>query len=169
GRPCRVGERLGQAELAETRSRMARAEAREGGSRAAGVRAARDEFYRGETAARIAEFHRAEKGPLTAEDLASFEVEVERAIVGTYGPWQVGVCGFWCQGPVLLQMLNLIEGTDVAALGHNSPAYLHLLAETAKVAFADRDACYGDPHFVDVRVAVAGVRSEEHTSAIQSR
>src|SRR5207247_677517 len=80
-------------------ARMARAEAREGGSRAAAVRAARDEFYRGETAARIAEFHRAEKGPLTAEDLASFEVEVERAIVGTYGPWQVGVCGFWCQGP----------------------------------------------------------------------
>src|SRR6266704_4272807 len=150
GRPFRMGERLVQAEQAETLSRMARAEAREGGSRAAGMRAARDEFYRGETAARIAEFHRAEKGPLTAEDLASFEVEVERAIVGTYGPWQVGVCGFWCQGPVLLQMLNLIEGTDVAALGHNSPAYLHLLAETAKVAFADRDACYGDPHFVDV-------------------
>jgi len=60
------------------------------------------------------------------------------------------VCGLWCQGPVRLQMLNLIEGTDVAALGHNSAAYLHLLAETAKVAFADRDACYGDPHFVDV-------------------
>src|SRR5439155_195366 len=80
GRPFRMGERLVQAELAETLSRMARAEAREGGSRAAAVRAARDEFYRGETAARIAEFHRAEKGPLTAEDLASFEVEVERAI-----------------------------------------------------------------------------------------
>jgi len=150
GRPFRMGERLVQAELAETLSRMARAEAKGGGSRAAGVRAARDEFYRGETARRIAEFHRAEKGPLTAEDLASFEVEVERAIVGTWGPWQVGVCGFWCQGPVLLQMLNLIEGTDVAALGHNSPAYLHVLAETAKVAFADRDAYYGDPHFVDV-------------------
>src|SRR5438093_1057638 len=66
GRPFRMGERLVQAELAETLSRMARAEAREGGSRAAGVRAARDEFYRGETAARIAEFHRAEKGPLKA-------------------------------------------------------------------------------------------------------
>src|SRR5439155_92248 len=147
---CDMGGRLGQGELAGTPASVARAEAREGGSGAAGVRAARDELYRGETAARLAEFHRAEKGPLTAEDLASFEVEVERAIVGTYGPWQVGVCGFWCQGPVLLQMLNLIEGTDVAALGHNSPAYLHLLAETARVAFADRDACYGDPHFVDV-------------------
>ena len=150
GRPFRMGERLVQAELAETLARMARAEVKAGGSRAAGVRAARDEFYRGETGKRIAEFHRAEKGPLTAEDLATFEVEVERAIIGGFGPWQVAVCGFWCQGPVLLQMLNLLEGTDVAALGHNSPAYLHLLAETVKVAFADREAYYGDPHFVDV-------------------
>ena len=133
-----MGERLVQAELADTLTRMARAEAKAGGSREAGIRAARDEFYRGETAKRIAEFHRAEKGPLTANDLATFEVEVERAIVGAWGPWQVGVCGFWCQGPVLLQMLNLLEGTDLTALGHNSPAYLHLIAETVKVAFAER-------------------------------
>src|SRR5256884_2186407 len=150
GRPFRMGERLVQAELGETLARMAGAEKRAGGSRAAGIRAARDEFYRGETAKRIAEFHRAEKGPLTLDDLAAFEVEIERALVGTWGPWQVGVCGFWCQGPVLLQMLNLLEGTDVAALGHNSPAYLHLLAETVKGAFAEGEAYYGDPHFVDV-------------------
>src|SRR5438132_1584212 len=115
GRPFRMGERLVQAELAETLARMARAEAKAGGSRAAGVRAARDEFYRGETAKRIAEYHRVEKGPMTLDDLADFEVEVERAIVGTYGSWQVGVCGFWCQGPVLLQMLNLAEGNGFSA------------------------------------------------------
>ncbi len=150
GRPFRMGERLVQAELGETLRRMAAAERKAGGSRAAGVRAARDEFYRGETAKRIAEFHRAEKGPLTAEDLAAFEVEIERALIGTWGGWQVGVCGFWCQGPVLLQMLNLLEGTDLSALGHNSPAYLHLIAEAVKVAFAEREAYYGDPNVVDV-------------------
>jgi gamma-glutamyltranspeptidase/glutathione hydrolase len=150
GRGYRMGERFVQAELGETLARMARAEAKAGGTRAAGVRAARDEFYRGETAKRIAEFHRAEKGPLALPDLAAFEVEVERAIVGGFGPWQVAVCGFWCQGPALLQVLNLIDGTDLKALGHNSPAYLHLLAEAVKVAFSDRDAFYGDPHFVDV-------------------
>jgi gamma-glutamyltranspeptidase / glutathione hydrolase len=150
GRPFRMGERLVQAELGETLRRMAAAERKAGGSRAAGVRAARDEFYRGETAKRIAEFHRAEKGPLTAEDLTAFEVEIERALIGTWGGWQVGVCGFWCQGPVLLQMLNLLEGTDLTALGHNSPAYLHLIAETVKVAFAEREAYYGDPNVVDV-------------------
>ncbi|HEV8397104.1 MAG TPA: gamma-glutamyltransferase [Vicinamibacterales bacterium] len=150
GRPFRMGELLVQSELGETLRRMARAEAQAGGSRAAGVRAARDEFYRGETARRIAAFHRAHKGPLAAEDLAEFEVEVERAIVGAFGPWQVAVCGFWCQGPVLLQMLNVLDGTDVAALGHNSPAYLHLIAESVKVTFADRDAYYADPSVVSV-------------------
>jgi len=150
GRPFRMGERLVQAELGETLRRMAAAEREAGGSRAAGVRAARDEFYRGETAKRIAEFHRAEKGPLTAEDLTAFEVEIERALIGAWGGWQVGVCGFWCQGPVLLQMLNLLEGTDLSALGHNSPAYLHLIAEAVKVAFAEREAYYGDPNVVDV-------------------
>src|SRR5262245_11437844 len=70
GRPVRAGELLVQQELGETLRRMAAAEARAGGSRAAGVRAARDEFYRGETAKRIVEFHRMNEGPLTAADLA---------------------------------------------------------------------------------------------------
>src|SRR5438445_562905 len=73
-RALRVGEVLVQRELGETLRRMARAEAKSGGSREAGIRAARDEFYRGETAKRIAEFHRAEGGPLAASDLAEFSV-----------------------------------------------------------------------------------------------
>ena len=77
-------------------------------------------------------------------------VEVGRALTTTFGRYEVAACGFWCQGPVLLQMLNLLEGVDVAALGHNTPAYLHRLVETVKLAFADRDAYYGDPHLVAV-------------------
>src|SRR5262249_56728222 len=64
GRALGMGEVLVQRELGETLRRMARAEAKAGGSREAGIRAARDEFYRGETAKRIAEVHRAEGGPL---------------------------------------------------------------------------------------------------------
>jgi gamma-glutamyltranspeptidase/glutathione hydrolase len=150
GRGFRVGERLVQKELADTLRRMANAEARAGGSRAAGVRAARDEFYRGETARRIAEFHRAHDGPLAAADLADFHVEVAPALTGTFGGWQVAVCGFWCQGPVLLQLLNLLDGIDLKSLGHNSPEYLHRLTETVKIAFADREAYYGDPSFVKI-------------------
>jgi len=51
---------------------------------------------------------------------------------------------------VLLQILNMLDGLDLKALGHNSPAYLHRLIETIKLAFADRDAYYGDPKFVNV-------------------
>jgi gamma-glutamyltranspeptidase/glutathione hydrolase len=150
GRAYRLGELLVQRELGATLRRMAAAEARAGGTREAGVRAARDEFYRGETARRIAEFHRASGGPLAASDLADFHVEVAPAVTGAYGPWQVAVCGFWCQGPVFIQMLNLLDGVDLKALGHNSPEYLHRLIETVKVAFADREAYYGDPNFVKV-------------------
>ena len=150
GRAYRMGEVLVQKELGDTLARMAAAERRAGGSREAGVRAARDEFYRGETAKRIAEFHRANDGPLTAADLAAFSVEVGPALRTTFGTYEVAACGFWCQGPALLQMLNLLDGVDLVALGHNSPAYLHRLVETVKLAFADRDAYYGDPNFVKV-------------------
>jgi gamma-glutamyltranspeptidase/glutathione hydrolase len=51
---------------------------------------------------------------------------------------------------VLLQMLNLLDGVDMRALGHNSPDYIHRIAETVKIAFADRDAYYGDPRFVTI-------------------
>lgn len=150
GRAFRAGELLVQKELAQTLRRMVRAEAAAGGTRAAGVRAARDEFYRGETAKRIVEFHRTHEGLLAAADLAEFSVEVAPALVGGFGAYDVAVCGFWCQGPVFLQLLNLLEGVNLRALGHNSPAYLHRLVETIKLAFADREAYYGDPNFVDV-------------------
>jgi gamma-glutamyltranspeptidase/glutathione hydrolase len=150
GRAYRMGEVLVQRELGDTLGRMVAAEKRAGGSRAAGVRAARDEFYRGETARRIAEFHRANDGPLALADLADFKVEVAPALRTRFGAGEIAACGFWCQGPVLLQIFNMLEGVDLAALGHNSPAYLHRIVETIKLAFADRDAYYGDPNFVSV-------------------
>src|SRR5256886_9464250 len=108
-----MGEVLGQRGLGETLRRMARAEAKAGGSRETGIRAARDEFYRGETAKRIAEFHRAEGGPLAASDLAEFSVEVGPALRTNFGRYEVAACGFWCQGPSFLQMLNLLDGIDL--------------------------------------------------------
>src|SRR5262249_45606541 len=140
GRPYRMGERLVQAELAETLRRMARAEAKGGGSREAAIRGAVDEFYRGETAKRISEFHRREEGPLTYDDLAAYRAEVGPGRRARFGAYEVVSCDFWCQGPALLQMLNLLDGIDLGRLGHNSPRYLHRLLETVKLAFADRDA-----------------------------
>jgi gamma-glutamyltranspeptidase/glutathione hydrolase len=68
----------------------------------------------------------------------------------TFHDLEVMSCGAWCQGPVLLQMLALLAGDDLRALGHNTPAYVHLLAEAMKLAFADRERYYGDPRFVPV-------------------
>jgi gamma-glutamyltranspeptidase/glutathione hydrolase len=150
GKAPTAGTVLVQPDLADTLKRMVAAERRAGGSRVDGIRAAREEFYRGETAKRIAEYHRAEGGPLALEDLASFAVEIAPALRTSFGRLDVAACGFWCQGPVLLQMLNLLDGVDLRRLGHNSPAYLHRIIETVKLAFADRHAYYGDPAFVAV-------------------
>ena len=134
-----------------------------GGGRAAGIRAARDVFYRGEVARRIAEYHAREGGLLALEDLAGFEVEVGPALMTSYRDYQIAACGFWCQGPVLLQMFNLVEGYDLRALGHNSPRYAHVLAECMKLAFADREAYYGDP--AHVKVPADGLLSKVYAQA----
>jgi gamma-glutamyltranspeptidase/glutathione hydrolase len=154
GRPPEVGELLVQADLAGTLQRMADAEAgaRDRG-REAGIQAARDEFYRGETARRIAAYHAAHGGWLTEEDLAGFRVRQEEPVRTLYRGFEVVGCGPWSQGPALLQALNILEGVDLAALGHNSPAYVHTVVEALKLAFADREAWYGDPEFVPVPIS----------------
>jgi gamma-glutamyltranspeptidase / glutathione hydrolase len=58
--------------------------------------------------------------------------------------------GFWTQGPVLLEMFNLLESYDLRGMKHNSPEYLHTLVEAAKLAFGDRDVYYGDPDFTRI-------------------
>ncbi len=145
------GDVLVQAELAATIELMIEGErkARRRG-RARAIRAARDVFYKGEIARRIADFHAREGGLMTAEDLAEFQVEIAPALRTSFRDLEVAACGFWCQGPVLLQMLNLIEPFDWSALGHNSPRALHLLVEAMKLAFADREGYYGDPKHVKV-------------------
>ncbi len=60
--------------------------------------------------------------------------------VGTYRGYQIYKPGFWTQGPVMIEALNMLEGYDLKAMGHNSPQYLHTLVEAVKLAFADRDA-----------------------------
>jgi gamma-glutamyltranspeptidase/glutathione hydrolase len=163
GRPIRAGEVLVQRELGETFRAMIAAEKKAGGSRANGVRAARDHFYRGDPARAIAKFHAENGGLMTYEDLATFEVEVEAALRTTFREYEVACSGFWCQGPALLQALNLLEPYDLVRLGHNSPAYIHLLVEAIKLAFADRDAYYGDP--LHVKVPADGLLSKAYADA----
>jgi gamma-glutamyltranspeptidase/glutathione hydrolase len=151
GRAPRTGERFVQADLGRTLSYLAdqdRAGRRT--SRIAGLAAARDAFYRGDVAAAIARYHQAEGGLLTKEDLADFRVGVEPPVRARFGSREIVTCGFWCQGPALLQMLQILDGIDLAALGHNTPDYVHTVTEAMKLAFADREAYYGDPRQVEV-------------------
>src|SRR5262244_2562576 len=158
------GYLLVEAELAETIKMMVAAEtASRARGRGAAIRAARDVFYKGEIAQRIADYHAREGGLMTVEDLGEFSVEIAPALKTSFGEYEVASCGFWCQGPVLLQMLNLIESYDWRALGHNTPRALHILAEATKLAFADREAYYGDPLFA--KVPADGLLSKAYAAA----
>jgi gamma-glutamyltranspeptidase/glutathione hydrolase len=151
GQPLGVGDLLVQPDLARTLRRLVEAEAAGASAgRAAGLRAARDLFYRGEIAEEVARFSRENGGLLAYEDMASFAVKLEPPTRTTYRGYELFGCGPWCQGPTLPIALNVLEGYDLAGLGHNSPAYLHLLTEALKAAFSDREHYLADPEFVDV-------------------
>ena len=151
GRVPEVGERFVQSDLGRTMRRLVAAEdsALHGG-RQAGLQAAREAFYRGDIAKEIAAFYQSQGGLLTVEDLADFRVQIEEPVRLRFHDYDIYTCGPWCQGPVLAQAAALLEAYDLAALGHNSPAYVHLLTEAFKLVFADRERYYGDPEFVDV-------------------
>jgi gamma-glutamyltranspeptidase/glutathione hydrolase len=154
GRMPEVGEVFRQTDLAASLQYMAdeeRAAAARG--REAGLEAARDAFYRGDIARKIVAFMKQQGGLLSAEDLAEYRSPVGPAERRRFGDLEVFTCGAWCQGPVLLQTLALLEGTDLSSLGQNSADYIHQLAEALKLAFADREAYYGDPVMVEVPLA----------------
>lgn len=152
GEPPAAGEVLRQPDTAASLVYMAEQEAAVAAraGRRAGLDAARAAFYRGEIAERIVRFHEENGGWLTRQDLASFRVEVEPALTVEYQGLEVHGCGFWCQGPVLLQTLKILEKFNLASMKHNSSAYIHLIVEALKLAFADRHAYYGDTKFVEI-------------------
>jgi gamma-glutamyltranspeptidase/glutathione hydrolase len=153
--PPVVGKSFLQTDLSKSLQYMVDQEtASNGAGREAGLNAARDAFYKGDIASAIVKYHRENEGLLSAEDLAEFACEIAAPEKITYknggDPMDIYSCGVWCQGPVLLQMIKLIEGFDLKSMGHNSPDYIHTLAEAFKLSFADREAYYGDPTHVDV-------------------
>jgi len=118
--------------------------------RAAGLDAARERFYRGDIARDIVAWSDGNGGMLASDDLARFSTRLESPASADYRGVTVFKCGPWSQGPVFLQQLKLLEGFDLAAMGHNSADYIHAVIEAAKLSFADREAYYGDPEFIDV-------------------
>ncbi len=89
-------------------------------------------------------------GLLSADDLADWRPRWEEPLAVDYHGLTVLKAGPWSQAPVFLQQLRLLEGFNLAAMGHATAEYVHTITECAKLAFADREAWYGDPDFVDV-------------------
>src|SRR5207249_5197844 len=149
----------------------------------------RDAFYKGEIADKIDAFMRANGGFLRKIDFekhASTWVDPISTTYRGYGVFELPPNG---QGIAALQMLNILEGFDLRAMGRNSPGTLHTMIEAKKIAWADRAKFYADPDFakipltgllsksyaterrklIDPDHAAKNVRSEEHTSELQSR
>jgi gamma-glutamyltranspeptidase / glutathione hydrolase len=120
--------------------------------REAAIRAARDRFYRGDIAREIVAWSQTNGGLLEESDLAQFTTRFEEAVAIDYHGLTVHKCQPWSQGPVFLQQLRILEALDLPRMGHNSAEYIHHLVETAKLAFADREAYYADPEFEPVPI-----------------
>ncbi|MBX3279675.1 MAG: gamma-glutamyltransferase family protein [Acidobacteria bacterium] len=154
GEVPRVGDVFVQKNLANTLRELVAAEKRNArrGRRAA-LEAARDYFYRGPLAVRYCKAIEEAGGLMRPEDMAAFRAEIDEPVRAAFHGYDVYKVGFWSQGPVMLQTLNILESDDLKKLGHNSAAYVHTLTEAFKLGFADRDRYYGDPRFVAVPAA----------------
>jgi gamma-glutamyltranspeptidase/glutathione hydrolase len=166
GRLVEVGEVFRQPNLARTLRAIAEAdrnEFRRSRDRRAAIEAGRNAFYKGNIARRIAEADRQAGGVLTYEDLAGYRGRIEEPVTTSFHGFDVYKAGPWDQGPVLLQTLNLLEGFDLAGMGRESADYVHTVHEAIKLAYADRNAYYGDPAFV--KVPIGGLLSKEYAAA----
>lgn len=121
------------------------------------MRCGADGFYTGETAGLIADEMQMgdgqAKGLITVEDLANYTTVTREPVQGNYRGYEVAAMSPPSSGGVhIVQMLNILEGYNLRADGHNSAAYLHKLIESMRRAYADRSKYLGDPDFVDVPV-----------------
>lgn len=139
GRVPDEGQRLVQADLARSLQEVATKGARAG-------------FYEGSLAARVCGGLEKQGSPLRADDFAAYKAEWVEPITATYRGYDVYELPPNTQGFTALQILNLIEGYDVAAWGDGTADYYHHMAEAVKVAFADREEWLTDPRFVDIPV-----------------
>ena len=153
-----AGEADWHSELAVTLRRMVESEQKTSGSREEKIQAASDRFYgrngaNTDIADALEGFYIDKGGFLRKSDLAAHVTLIEDPVTVDYQGYTVCKCGPWTQGPYLCQALRLLEGFDLKAMGQFSSDYVHVVTEALKLAMADRDAYYGDPEFVDVRLS----------------
>jgi gamma-glutamyltranspeptidase/glutathione hydrolase len=158
-----AGSRFANPDLAATYQRILGEAEAAGDDRDGQIEAARRAFYEGFVAETIGSYlaaaevmdvtgerHRALLGPA---DLAGWRASTEAPVTLDFAGLTVCKTGPWGQGPVFLQQLALLDGLGVAGMDPAGPGFVHTVVESAKLAFADREAWYGDPRFADVPVA----------------
>jgi gamma-glutamyltranspeptidase / glutathione hydrolase len=148
--------------LADTLERLCREAV--GANRDARIEAARGAWYRGFVAEAVDRFFRTtdvvdtsgrrHRGLLSADDFANWSATVEAPLAYEYHGHTVLKCGPWSQGPVFLQQLALLRGFDLGAMDPLGAEFVHTVVECAKLAYADREAWYGDPDFGDIPLSI---------------
>ncbi len=147
----KAGDVFVQADLARTMRAIAATEKRNAPrGRHAALMAARDYFYRGPLGKRIGDYMQTHGGLLAPGDLAGWHAKVGAPAKGVYRGYEIYKTGFWAQGPMMIEVLNVLEGYDLKKMGQNSSEYIHTVTEALKLGFADRDRFYADPNFVRV-------------------
>lgn len=159
--------------LAATYRRIVEESEAAGGTREQQIQAARDSWYKGFVAEAIGDYCATASvmdtsgerhgGLLTADDLAEWSATVETPTSIDYHGYTVYKTGPWGQGPVFLQQLALLEKFDLTAMEPGSADWVHTIVEASKLAFADREAWYGDPDFSDI--PLEDLLSTEYTDA----
>jgi gamma-glutamyltranspeptidase/glutathione hydrolase len=121
-------------------------------------------LYGGDLGATVADYLARAGGIITLEDLARYETIERRPIRGRYRGFEIaGAPPPTAGGLHLIEMLNVLEGLDPRGLGFGTADYFHLIAEVLKIGFVDRNACTGDPAFVNI--PIERLISKEHAAA----
>lgn len=160
GRVPTIGGRFANPAIAHTYQRIISEAESVGGDRAKQIDKARQVWREGFVAEAIDQFFaqnefmdttgRRNRGLLSGDDMARWSASYEEPLSFHYKGYDVLKTGPWGQGPAFLQQLALLDGFDLDALSPTDPEFVHLVIEATKLAFADREAFYGDPNFVDV-------------------
>ena len=160
------GELFRMTDLANTFKMVVEAEQQalaEGKTRSQALQAAFDRFYRGDIAQEMARFYMGNGGDFTLDDFAAYEPIWAEPVHTTFRGYDIYSSPSTSRGGFEVAMqLNLVEGFDLRALGHNSAETLHILAEAIKVAKSDIYHYVGDPEFTDI--PVAGMLSKEYAA-----
>src|SRR5262245_23025168 len=163
GQSPKPGEIFRNPDLARTLKKLVEAEKQNASKgRHEALKAARDRFYQGDIAREMAKFSEENGGLFRYEDFSGYTAKVEEPVFIDYRGYQIYKNPSASQGPAELLTLNILEGYNLKAMGHNSAEYIHTSTEALKLAFADREKYLGDMDFI--RIPYEGLLSKDYAA-----